>query len=215
MSHLRILLSSIFLSLLVLSACNLTPSAGDQQYTDPRPLLTAAAQTVEAQLTLNASPLPTLSPIDTQAFTSTPSTTGTPTTAVTSAPAACDVIGYDPETIDVTIPDGTQLLPGQTFTKTWRLKNVGSCVWTSGYALVFDAGDAIGGPPLNLLQGITVAPGGSVEISVQLTAPEAPGTYRGYWKLRNASGVVFGLGSDNKPFFVEITVAAATPSPTP
>ena len=45
---------------------------------------------------------------------------------------------------DVTVPDGTRYDPGATFTKTWRLKNIGTCTWTTSYTLVFDSGDADG-----------------------------------------------------------------------
>src|SRR5271157_1067465 len=45
---------------------------------------------------------------------------------------------------DVTVPDGTTLAPGATFTKTWRLENIGNCTWTTSYALVFSSGSAMG-----------------------------------------------------------------------
>ena len=36
---------------------------------------------------------------------------------------------------DATIPDGTTIAPGQTFTKTWTVKNDGNKVWDATYAL--------------------------------------------------------------------------------
>jgi len=55
----------------------------------------------------------------------------------------------------------------------------------------------------------TVAPGQTVDISVEMTAPATPGKYTGNWKLRNDKGTVFGLGSTlDKPFYVQIEVAA-------
>jgi hypothetical protein len=107
---------------------------------------------------------------------------------------------------DVTIPDGTVLAAGTVFTKTWRLKNIGSCTWGSGYRLAFSSGHAMGGPAeVNL--PYSVAPGQTVDVSVTLTAPAAAGSYRGYWMLKNASGVLFGLGSTaSLPFWVEIVV---------
>ena len=41
---------------------------------------------------------------------------------------------------DVTVPDGTRYDPGATFTKTWRLRNIGTCTWTTAYTMVFDSG---------------------------------------------------------------------------
>jgi len=91
---------------------------------------------------------------------------------------------------DVTIPDGTVLDPGETFTKTWRLKNAGTCSWTPSYAIVFTNGDSMSGPATQALTA-NVNPGQTVDISVNLKAPSTPGNYTSYWKLRNAAGVLF------------------------
>ncbi|MCL4531333.1 MAG: NBR1-Ig-like domain-containing protein [Chloroflexi bacterium] len=113
---------------------------------------------------------------------------------------------------DVTVPDNTVLQPGTTFTKTWRLKNIGTCTWTTSYSLVFDSGTQMGGPnSVNFPN--SVAPGQTVDISVNLTAPSTAGNYIGYWKFRNASGVIFGIGtSASKSWWVEINVPQAAPS---
>lgn len=107
---------------------------------------------------------------------------------------------------DVTVPDGTSFSAGTAFTKTWRLKNIGSCTWTTGYSLVFSSGEKMGGPDSVPLTS-NVAPGQTVEISVNLTAPSAAGAYRGFWQLKNASGAVFGIGTTaSKTFWVDIKV---------
>jgi hypothetical protein len=108
---------------------------------------------------------------------------------------------------DVTIPDGAEIDPGDSFTKTWRLRNNGSCTWTSSYSLIFDHGDSMGGPASQQLTSGVVEPGQSVDVSVDLTAPNTPGTYKGFWMLRNGSGVVFGIGAAaNIAFWVQIVV---------
>jgi hypothetical protein len=89
--------------------------------------------------------------------------------------------------------------PGETFTKTWRLKNAGTCSWTPSYAVVFSSGDSMSGPATQALT-TNVNPGQTVDISINLKAPSTPGTYRGDWKLRNAAGVTFAS------FYVEIKV---------
>jgi hypothetical protein len=42
-----------------------------------------------------------------------------------------------------------------------------------------------------------------------MTAPNNAGRYIGYWKFKNASGVLFGIGvTANRSFWVEINVPA-------
>jgi hypothetical protein len=116
----------------------------------------------------------------------------------------CDQAGFEK---DVTIPDNTVLEAGQEFTKTWRLRNNGVCSWNSSYAIVFDHGDAMNGPASAPLTSGTVAPGETVDVSIDLIAPEAPGTYQGYWKLRNPAGQTFGLGEKrDKDFWVKVKI---------
>jgi len=107
---------------------------------------------------------------------------------------------------DVTVPDGTVLLPGETFTKTWRITNRGTCTWTPDYMLVFTSGDQMGSTSAVRLPGY-VSPGQSIDISVTLTAPNVKGRYTGYWMLRNPSGTLFGYSDKaNKAFYVDIRV---------
>ena len=92
---------------------------------------------------------------------------------------------------DVTVPDGTRYDPGATFKKTWRLRNVGTCTWTTSYTMVFDTGTQMGSTTsVNLTQ---TPPGQTVDVSVDMTAPNAAGHYIGYWKFKNASGTLFGM----------------------
>lgn len=169
-----------------LGACNLP-----QQ--DTGAIQTEAALTVQAALTANApsatatsttAPFPTL-----PAVTSTISATDLPT-------STCDRAQF---VTDVTYPDDTIVAPSASFTKTWRLKNVGSCAWTSSYSLIFVSGESMGGPATQNLLG-NVAPGQTVDLSVDLTAPGSNGTYTGNWRLRNAAGVAFST------FYVRIKV---------
>ena len=107
---------------------------------------------------------------------------------------------------DVSIPDNTILSPGQEFVKTWRLRNDGDCTWTTAYALEFVEGDAMGftgSQPLTT----PVSPGQEAEISVTLTAPSAPGTYRSDWQLSDERGNFFGLGANaDVSFYVQVVV---------
>lgn len=146
--------------------------------------------------------------------TATPTVTGTPPTPTptvtgTVKPNACDRAQF---VSDVTVPDGTSFAPGIGFNKTWRLKNVGTCTWTN-YSIMFDTGEKMSGPDSALIP-TTVAPGQTVDITLQLTSPTTAGTYRGYWKLKNNTGVPFGIGSaGTKSFWVEIKVSSTGINP--
>lgn len=212
----RLALFVVVLGLAAL-ACNFP----GQQAT-PDTFATAAAQTVAAQLTaVVTSPAETPPPAVETPTTAPPAEASPTATAVgptatevgpspTPGTAGCtDRAGF---IADVTVPDDTYMAPGEAFTKTWRLRNTGTCTWTTEYALVFDSGNIMGGPASVPLPG-NVPPNATVDLSVDLVAPAANGTYRGNWKLRNADGVLFGLGaSGNNPFWVQIIVG---PTPTP
>jgi len=140
-----------------------------------------------------------------------PTVTGQPPTPTPqSPPNSCDRAQF---IADVTVPDGTSFAPGFTFSKTWRLKNVGTCTWTN-YSLLFDNGEKMSGPSEAVIP-TTVAPGQTVDITIDLTSPTTQGTYRGYWKLKGKDGAPFGLGyAGTKSFWVEIKVAGTGTVPS-
>jgi hypothetical protein len=115
---------------------------------------------------------------------------------------------------DVNYPDDSEVGLSDHFTKTWRLKNIGSCTWTSGYSLIFDHGDQMGAPASQQLTPGTVAPGGTIDISVDLLSPNVAGTYQGFFKLRASDSSVFGIGDDaNTAFWVKVVVKAILAPP--
>ena len=91
---------------------------------------------------------------------------------------------------DVTIPDDTRMTPGQQFIKTWRVKNSGKRPWGAGFRLVFAKGTAM--TMERSLPLPACEPGQEVEISIQQTAPNRPGSYFGDWKMRDDRGNLFG-----------------------
>jgi hypothetical protein len=120
-----------------------------------------------------------------------------------SARATCDWVQF---VSDVTVPDGTIFQPGAAFTKTWRLKNIGTCTWTTAYTMVYVSGTQMGSTTSVNLPG-SVAPGQTVDVSVPMTAPNTAGSYTGYWKFKNPSGVLFGIGYNaSSPWWVQIRV---------
>ncbi|MCC6148455.1 MAG: hypothetical protein IT308_12930 [Anaerolineaceae bacterium] len=100
-----------------------------------------------------------------------------PPSSTLSAETKCNLAGAGAP-IDVTIPDGAFMKPGQYFSKTWRLVNLGNCAWTQDYAVVWFSGenfDAQIAQPLKT----TVYPGETVEINIDMAAPGYAGQYRG------------------------------------
>lgn len=117
--------------------------------------------------------------------------------------------------MDVTIPDGTRIAPGAAFAKTWRLVNTGACTWTREYSVVWFSGEAMSSDPIWNLN-TDVAPGQSVDVTVDLVAPERAGGYQSNWKLRNREGQFFGLGpTGDAPFWVMIEVAEESTATAP
>jgi len=189
-------------------ACSLpsvtTPSVqlGDAQ--------TLAAQTVGSFLTQNVTTGPTGEGTQppTETFTAEPANipaTLTPTVIPPSATTVCNQASF---VEDVSVPDGKSFQIGEHFTKTWRLKNVGSCAWTSGYQLVFDHGDKMSGPDSKQLTTGVINPGQNIDVSVDLVAPNTAGSYKGYWMLREPGGAIFGLSTG--AFWVDIKTANPT-----
>ena len=192
------LISGVIL-IIVQLACNF---AGNTEKPDTAATLdglyTASALTVAAHL--GGSVTPGL-PQPTSLTSVTPGFgTYTPVTQISKCDAAAFVR-------DVSYPDGSVISRGENFTKTWRLKNSGTCSWTSAYRLVFYSGDDLDGPASIPLLA-TIPPGNIVDLSVNLEAPDTDGEYRGYWKLRNTTNTLFGIGPQaDTAFWVDIKVS--------
>jgi len=133
--------------------------------------------------------------------TATPPISATPTEPATCTLAATFVS-------DVTIPDGTTIAPGGSFVKTWAIQNSGTCTWGGGYNVIFVDGNPLGA---SSPQPIPAAnPGDTINISVNMTAPTAPGNYTSVWQLQASNGIPFGARFD-----AVITVPGAPTAPPP
>ena len=91
---------------------------------------------------------------------------------------------------DVTVPDGSKVLAGQPFIKTWRVRNTGTSTWTN-FTLEHYSDHRLAGPESVPLP--TLEPDETGEVSIELVAPSAPGRYRSTWKARNARGRLFAF----------------------
>jgi hypothetical protein len=167
-----------------IAACNLAaPSPSD-----PAALSTSAAQTVEAALSPAASPAPSQPAV--------PDTSAPPSPAASpSAAQDCDEntsitswtrdgIAYEHQEVD------RPLAPGAAFIMSWVVQNTGTCVWNDSYRMVFRSGERL--TQMDSLpvmpQGYEVHPGESLTITVQMTAPSAPGEHESSFSLADAAG---------------------------
>ena len=210
----------IAFALLTLAACgggtSATPTA------DAAPVFTQIALTalaLQTETALAASPTPTATNTPkaelTPKVTNEPLITDTPLPGTPSATPlvlktpratsqqACD--NPDSNIIDVTIPDNTEISSGASFVKTWGFKNLGPCTWNQDYVLIFSYGSATEDTKWDKVKPVNfpdvIAPGDTMNISVNLTAPSDAGTYRGVFRLQNDKGFNFG-----PEFWVQIVV---------
>lgn len=103
---------------------------------------------------------------------------------------------------DVTIPDNTQVKAGETFTKTWEFQNTGTCSWTN-YTVQFSSGESMNAPLS--MPVMDTEPHGKVQVSVELSAPAADGTYTSVFTLEDPSGNAIPIGVE-KSFWVKVVV---------
>jgi uncharacterized protein YkwD len=105
---------------------------------------------------------------------------------------------------DVTIPDNSKVPAGKIFTKTWKFKNTGTCPWT-GFTIHYVTGERMNAPESAPVP--ETAAGGTVDISIDLTAPVSDGTYTTHFSLHNAAGESIAIGAE-KTFYVKVIVGA-------
>jgi hypothetical protein len=154
---------------------------------------TLAVATFSAQLTQTALAAPTSTPIptNTPALVLPLSTLANVTPfgpgAGASPTATCYRLSY---VNDVSIPDNTNMNAGQTFTKTWKVRNSGTCAWDAGFKFAFTGGDAMGGATYTLPSSVPANK--EIDISVNMTAPNKTGPVRGNWRISTAAGQFFG-----------------------
>lgn len=205
------LLTFTVLASLLLSSCG----AGASEEENQNAVNTAVASTLGAITTQLAekeksTPAPpTESPEMTPTATETPAPTPTPSITPTKLQGTCDYAAF---MADITIPDGTMIPPNTTFKKTWSIKNVGTCVWTTGYNLVYYGGTRMEAQERVPLSTKAVLPGETVHVSVNLKTPADAKLGKKYfsnWRIMNENGQVFGtvdyLGQEHS-LYAEVVI---------
>lgn len=182
---------SLILISFIISACNIGVDAPQ----DPSALSTAAALTVEAAL---SQPAPLASPTAGSAVQATATATRIPGVAIdgtTAEPTQCEeraeIVSWtrDGKTYDKAAVD-TLLPPGKGFVMSWEFKNAGTCVWTDGYTMIFESGDRLTQAdtfPI-IPHGYHIQPGEVLTVTIQMSAPSAPGTYESTFKMIDPKG---------------------------
>ena len=135
----------------------------------------------------------------TQALTATPLPVTTPEAEVerlTPEPVCTNALWFFQ---DVTIPDGTQVAPGERLDKRWLVQNAGTCNWDERYQIRLEAGPNMGVPATQALY--PARSGLELTIRMNFIAPDEPGTYRSAWQAYDPDDLPFG-----DPFFIEIEV---------
>lgn len=178
----------MLIGILAMSACNVTTQSDENT-----PIPSTATQSVTQTVSASQSPGASATPNATATTRSQPTAAPPPTTANTSTTTCTDDLDF---VSDVNVPDGTEIVPGSQLSKTWRVRNSGTCTWNSNYRFVqidtrgnFITSDANGVVPA------TTAPGQTTDISVIFgLSPETPfgTTERARFQMRDPSGNFFG-----------------------
>ncbi len=208
------LTTTVLLLAVALSACG--PKAADVPTPTPVDVNAVAQQaiaTFSMGLTMTAFAQPTatatLAPPPTNTAFATLTILGG-STAVSAPTSSCNNSAY---VSDVTVPDGTVMAPGQTFSKTWLVLNTGTCTWTAAFKAGFGYGGPMGGQAVTI--GKEVKPGEKVEVTVNMVAPAAAGDASGVWRLMDDKGGFFGTNLSVVIKVVGTAVKSPTPTATP
>ncbi|MCX6071342.1 MAG: NBR1-Ig-like domain-containing protein [Chloroflexi bacterium] len=111
---------------------------------------------------------------------------------------------------DLTLPDGTEVLPGAALDKRWLVLNRGECAWGPEHRLVQIGDSRIEGP--GALALYPAVAGGQAVWQVQLTAPQEEGEFISRWRAQAPDGTLFG---DEVYVLVVVDASPLTPTPIP
>jgi len=112
--------------------------------------------------------------------------------------------------VSETISDYTVFQPGDTFEKTWTVRNEGTCTWTEDYTFRFTQGTRMNGASSMRLPR-EVEPGDTLTVALELTAPDDPDTYTGRWEFFDEEGDNFGWYS----VVINVSTTGGAPAPAP
>jgi hypothetical protein len=190
---------------MILSACA-SPEA-PQPTVDVNEIVNQVAATIQSGYTQTAlamptatyTPEPTITPLP--SATSQPLVVTTPTATFTPTLSGPTPLPVNPSTAygcynaalvaDVSIPAGSNFKPGDSFTKTWRLVNTGTCDWNGEFKITYVGGNLFGADTTKIRQRVGV--GSIADISLDMVAPTgSSGTVVSHWQMATDAGNLFG-----------------------
>ena len=179
------------LAIFALAACGTKPTAAPSTTDGGATAVVPATQS--SQSSSGQGPSPT---VDIATISDSPNTPAPPSSNCSDGAAFV---------ADVTVEDNSLFDPGQSFEKIWRIKNIGTCVWTDGYKLVFSKGDKLDAPDSSALQ--ETQPGNTLDVKVELTAPsdETVTRARADFEIRNPANASIPI-DDGSTLWVVIRV---------
>lgn len=221
-------------TVVALAACNPAPAAQTTPTVDPNMIYTAAAKTVQVQLTQDAALTPSATATEEAtatlsvptADTNLPTLAGpgsttqqpaagaaTATPLFTIGPVATQQGAKPPSSapkgyqwISNDPADGTAFETGQKFDIVWTVKNTGTTTWTTDYVYKYIYNDKFS-EKLSYKLKADVKAGETVDLIVDAVAPSTPGTYKTWWKLYDPQGVAIGD--------MDLSIVVVKPGTTP
>ncbi|MFC2053191.1 NBR1-Ig-like domain-containing protein [Chloroflexota bacterium] len=183
----------LVITLGIITACSQSSSVSDIQISsgdpsnDASPIITITSVPDTPSATATQIPSPTPSPTEEVLPSATPTLQDS---ATPTQPSCTNIAEFEKH---LSISDGSVLTSNNLYAKVWRVKNIGTCTWSTDYKLVFINGDQ------NLNQADVplpkeVPPGENVELKINFATPEEGNTYIANWMLANETGMVFGVG---------------------
>jgi hypothetical protein len=207
---------SLFVCFALLAGCN-TPTA-QAPTPDLDAVRTQAAQTVVANITLQAFQNPSSTPTvalaatdtpvsatETQVLSDTPTLVpGLPTPTVPAFATATIVSSgsFHPAPTLPLGPDAAQLVsqkftqssvfsPGEDFDMVWTIKNVGTKRWNTDYYIKYESGTLFDKKSTTAMASRAANIGETADFLIDCIAPSTPGSYTTYWSLINDNGAAF------------------------
>jgi len=204
---------SLFVCFMLIAGCN-TPAA-QAPTPDLDAIRTQSAQTVVANLTVQAAQNPSSTPLPAAVATDTPlpptetlAATEIPVLPTPTAPVFMTATkvpssgSYYPAPTKPTGPDAAQLVsqkfeqssvfsPGEDFDMVWTIKNVGTKRWNLDYYLKYESGTQFDKKNTIAYPNHSANIGQTADFLIDCVAPTTPGSYTTYWSLINDNGAAF------------------------